>query len=163
MSGLDESESDRWPLERNSQDSKLSRLSCTLQIYQAIADGLRHRCRTLEEERDEIQRYRVRLRNERNALRDQVTDLQRTNRIQDLALLRLSHRAEILRRTLQTVHSQWAGDRPASDPLKTESQVVDRMRQIGRTIDQDPAESQREQQEVHTLCARVALEPDRPA
>ena len=112
--------------------------------------------RALEDEIDEMQRYRSRIVAERNALRDQLADSQRRCRIQAEALLRAFRKAEAQRQAVAYLHEAWAPTLDDGHALKTEPQVVAFINQARAKLAQDPQWRQEALREIQALCALVA-------
>lgn len=114
----------RLLLWNNMTQADLNRRQSTTDLYQSIIDSLHCQISGLTEELDETHLARVRLRNERTALREQISLANRDLGLMEAALSKALLRAEGLQSALDSLHTRWAPDRPAGDPLKSDQQLL---------------------------------------
>jgi hypothetical protein len=130
---------------------------------QQTENAHRRTVRSLEDEIEEVQRYRARVVAERNALRDQLAEAQRSKRIQGEALLRAFQKIEAQRQAVAYLHQAWA---PALDdihPLKTERQVVAFIRQAREALACNEQWREGALRQIEDVCAQIAEKDPHPS
>ena len=118
------------------------------QLFEALTDEALNKARVLSAELDDCYRYRRRLVAERNALRDEIAQLMRTEQLQARALSHLARHTEVFRRAMETLHRLWAADRPAGDPHKSGAQLAALVDWIETQIEAEPNEPERAKRQV---------------
>ena len=111
----------------------------------------------LNDEIEELTRYRRTIVAERNALRDQVAELTRKNRIQDEALLRLLRHAGATRQALGRLHEGWSAAH-CDDPFAQLDSILAYRDEAKQRLACDVTWRNHEREEVDALVGRIAQE-----